>query len=99
MKTLHDGTEVEDSVPTKNVSGARYLLTEQEIAERAAEESKALKEKPLKEWQSQIAATDSKIPRAIEDIIDALDAPTKAKIAKQTLDLYEREKDNPRPKT
>lgn len=39
MKTLHDGTEVEDNVPTKNVSGARYLLTQEEIDARAVEEA------------------------------------------------------------
>lgn len=90
MKTLHDGTIVEDSVPTKNISGERYLLTPDENAQREVEEAHALKQKPLKEWEAKIAATQ--LPRYVEDIIDALDAQTKAKIAKQTLDLYEEKK-------
>jgi hypothetical protein len=43
MKTLHDGTEVSDETPTKNVSGDRYLLTPEETAARQAEEAEARK--------------------------------------------------------
>lgn len=40
MKTLHDGTEVSDDTPTKNVSGERYLLTSKEISDRQKDEAK-----------------------------------------------------------
>lgn len=46
---------------------------------------------PLQAWQEKIAATRFS-DRAIEDIIDALDAPTKAKIAPETLAVYEKRK-------
>ncbi len=39
MKTLYDGTEVSDDTPTKNVSGLRYLLTQEEIEAREQEVS------------------------------------------------------------
>jgi hypothetical protein len=77
---------------TKLVNGEPVPMNAQEIAERQAEEAAWLKEQPLKEWQSRIAATDAKLPRAIEDIIDALDAPIKSKIAKDTLDAYNAKK-------
>ena len=52
--------------------------------------AKQIEEKPFKEWEAKVA--DTQLPRYVEDIIDALDEPTKAKIAKQTLDLYEEKK-------
>ena len=39
MKTLHDGTEVEDNVPTKNTSQGRFLLTQAEIYQRVIDEA------------------------------------------------------------
>lgn len=42
MKTLHDGTQVADDVPTKLVNGQRFLLTDAEIAEREARAAQAL---------------------------------------------------------
>jgi hypothetical protein len=50
------------------------------------------KEELQSAWIKDIEETDKKIPRAIEDIIDALDASTKAKIAKETLDAYSEKK-------
>lgn len=37
MKTLHDGTKVTNSTPTKLVNGKRYLLTDEEINARTVE--------------------------------------------------------------
>ena len=39
-------------------------------------------------WQEKIEALDADMPRALEDIIDALDATTRARIAVDTLDKY-----------
>jgi hypothetical protein len=78
MKTLHDGTEVSDDTPTKNVSGLRYLLTPEEIAARQAEEAAYEAAKPLLQWQSRMAATDSKIPRYVEDLIDGVQSALQA---------------------
>lgn len=49
-------------------------------AERAA--------KPMKDWERAMAETDAKLPRYVEDILDALDKPTRDKVAKKTLDAY-----------
>lgn len=38
MKILFDGSQVEDSVPTKIINGSRYVLTEQEITAKQSEE-------------------------------------------------------------
>jgi len=43
-------------------------------------------------WARDIEETDKKIPRAVEDIIDALDVQTKQKIAISTLDAYNQKK-------
>lgn len=77
---------------TKLVNGEIVPMSPQEIADRQDEEARFLEEAPLKKWEAKIAATDSKLPRVVEDIIDALDAPTKAKISRETLDLYEAKK-------
>lgn len=61
-------------------------------AERDAEDALTAAEKPMKDWLAQMAATDKDIPRAIEDIIDALDAPTRARIAPETLTKYQAKK-------
>ena len=61
-------------------------------AERDAEDAKTAAEKPLRDWQKKMNATDTDLPRAIEDILDALDPPTKAKIPKHTMDKYNNKK-------
>lgn len=76
----------------KLVNGEPEQMTPQEIAERQAEEAAWLKEQPLKQWQARIAVTDAKLPRAIEDIIDAMDAPMRAKLAKETFSAYQEKK-------
>lgn len=56
----------------KLVNGQIVPMTEAEIAARQAEEAAWLAEKPMKEWQARMAATDSKVPRYIEDLIDGV---------------------------
>lgn len=47
---------------------------------------------PLHEWKTKIASTDTKLPRCVEDIIDVLEAPVKARLSSETLSLYEEKK-------
>ena len=61
-------------------------LTEQEQMQRASEEEKWLAEKPMRDWQTQMDAID--LSKDFENIIDALDAPTRARIPAETLDKY-----------
>lgn len=93
MKELYNGNLVPDDTPTKLVNGQRHLLTQVEIDARTAEEEAYLAAKPMKEWEAKIKATDSQLPRALEDIIDALDETTKDKLAKETLDKYNEKKE------
>lgn len=60
--------------------------------ERAAEDAKWEEKKQMKQWQQEIAATDAHLPRALEDIIDALDAETKSRIASKTMDRFNAKK-------
>lgn len=48
--------------------------------------------KPTKDWERAMAETDAKLPRYVEDILDALDKPTRDKVAKKTLDAYNEKK-------
>ena len=48
--------------------------------------------KPTKDWERDMAETDAKLPRYVEDILDALDKPTRDKVAKKTLDAYNEKK-------
>jgi hypothetical protein len=77
---------------TKLVNGEPIPMTAQEIAERQAEEAAWEAGRADREWQEKIKKTDAKIPRYVEDIIDALDGPTKGKIAQATLDAYNEKK-------
>lgn len=74
----------------KLVNGILVDLTPQEILIRQAEEKAWSDNLQIREWENKISA--SALPRYVEDIIDALDAVTKAKIAKETLDLYQEKK-------
>lgn len=76
----------------KLVNGQLVDLTPQEIAEREAEEAAFLAAKPTKDWERAMAETDAKLPRYVEDILDALDKPTRDKVAKKTLDAYNEKK-------
>ena len=48
--------------------------------------------KPTKDWERAMAETDAKLPRYVEDILDALDKTTRDKVAKKTLDAYNEKK-------
>lgn len=48
--------------------------------------------RPMKDWERAMAETDAKLPRYVEDILDALDKPTRDKIAKKTMDAYDEKK-------
>ena len=74
----------------KLVNGEVIAMTEQEIAERQAEEAAYLKARPLQEWQSKIAATDAKLPRYVEDLIDMIDSkiPIKSDLPVELMSAY-----------
>ncbi len=76
----------------KLVNGQLVDLTPEEIAARQAEEAAWLAERPVKNWEAAMSETDAKLPRYVEDIIDAMDKPTRDKIAKKTLDAYNEKK-------
>jgi hypothetical protein len=46
----------------------------------------------LRKWEEEMAASDAVIPRWAEDIIDALDNPTRNRIAKETRDKIDAKK-------
>lgn len=88
MKQLHDGTMVSLDTPTRSTSRGRKLLTVKEISSREAEEAIELADKPLKDWETAMKASDNPITRGLEAVMDALDAPTRARIDSITLDKY-----------
>ena len=55
----------------KNVNGVRIQFTAEEEIARDAEELVAAQEKPMNDWMSSIQATDSGMPRYMEDLITA----------------------------
>ena len=61
-------------------------FTPEEEAARDAEEAQVAADKPMKDWLSAMAATDNDIPRALEDLYDAMSPATQAKVAKKTRD-------------
>ena len=66
-------------------------LTAEEIAAREAEEAAALAAKPMNDWKAEIQETDGDInARVIEEIYEALEAPVKAKLSKETKDRFAR---------
>jgi len=67
-------------------------IKENEKAAYAAKLAAELAVKPMKDWEAAMAETDAKLPRYVEDIIDAMDKPTRDKISKKTLDAYNEKK-------
>ena len=65
-------------------------FTQAEEDVRDTEESAELAAKPTREWQSEIQAIN--ISDDLENIIGALDAPTRARIAPETIDKYNAKK-------
>ncbi|CAB4139843.1 hypothetical protein UFOVP353_54 [uncultured Caudovirales phage] len=77
---------------TKLVNGEPVPMNASEITARQAEEAAWEAGRAMREWKTNIAATDSKLPRYVEDILDALDNTTRSKIATETLDAYNTKK-------
>lgn len=67
-------------------------FTDKERAEREKEQKKWDDGKPMREWVFKILKTDKTMPRALEDIIDALDDEAKSRIAVKTLEAYNEKK-------
>jgi len=67
-------------------------VKESEKAAYAAKLAADLAERPVKNWERAMAETDAKLPRYVEDIIDAMDKTTRDKISKKTLDAYNEKK-------
>ena len=67
-------------------------LTAAERVERQSEEADDAAKRPMREWKDSVMRTDRTMPRYVEDIIDALPANTKAKIAIETLNAYNEKK-------
>lgn len=57
-------------------------------AERDAEDARDAREKPMRDWKREMSDSDRYMTRAVEDLIDALSASVKSKIAKETMDKY-----------
>lgn len=62
----------------KNVCGEEVEMTAEEIAARQAEEAAYEAAKPLAQWQARMAATDAKVPRYVEDLIDGVQSALQA---------------------
>lgn len=60
-------------------------LTDAEKDAIVAERNAAEAAKPLRDWKLQMRDSDADMPRWAEDIIDAMDAPAKARIAAETM--------------
>jgi len=67
-------------------------IKENEKAAYAAKLAAELAVKPMKDWERAMAETDAKLPRYVEDIIDAMDKATRDKIDKKTMDAYNEKK-------
>ncbi len=52
-----------------NKGGIKVQFTPQEEIDRDAEETQYLADKPMADWQSSMASTDSSMPRWFEDYI------------------------------
>jgi len=61
-------------------------FTQEEEAARDAEEAQVAADKPMNNWLSAMEATDNDIPRALEDLYDAMSPATQAKVATKTRD-------------
>ena len=67
-------------------------IKEREKATYAAKLAADLAEKPLKDWERVMSETDVKIPRIIEDIIDAMPKAQQEKLSAKTLEAYNEKK-------
>lgn len=60
--------------------------------ERAAEDAVWASTKKAREKRDKLSALDAKMPRYVEDIIDAMDSGMKARLAQETLSKYQEKK-------
>lgn len=60
--------------------------------ERAAKDAAWASTKKAREKQDKLSALDAKMPRYVEDIIEAMDAGMKARLAQETLAKYHEKK-------
>ena len=60
--------------------------------ERAAEDAAWASTKKAREKQDRLSALDAQMPRYVEDIIEAMDAGTRARLAGETLSKYQEKK-------
>lgn len=60
--------------------------------ERAAEDAAWASTKKAREKQDRLSALDAQMPRYVEDIIEAMDAGTRARLAQETLAKYQEKK-------
>ena len=70
---------------THNINGVEVPFTQEEEAARDAEEAQAATDQPMFDWLQAMALTDD-IPRALEDLYDAMSPATQAKVATKTRD-------------
>ena len=81
------------AIATKPGEATEHVdLSAEEQTQRTQEESAFFASRPLDVWKASMARTDAGLPRYAEDIIDALDAPARARIAPETLDKYNAKK-------
>ena len=75
----------------KYVNGELVNLSNKEIANREKENQAHIKNLPFEKWKLEISAAH--MDRTTEDIIDALDAPVRARLAPETKDRYDIKKE------
>lgn len=68
----------------KLVNGELVDLSPEDIAQFDADRARAAIEKPIKDWEDEMAKTDKDMPRYAENIIASMDAEQFARLDKKT---------------
>lgn len=76
MRTIADVGDIPGKAPLTD--DERRAFADEWAAEAAA--------RPLRQWQAAMAATDAEVPRALEDLFDALAPAQQAAVAPATRD-------------
>lgn len=71
---------------TRMVNGVAVPLTPDEEAARDVEELAGERRRALRQWKQDLAALDQRMPRALEDLIEAQAADVRAKLPQETTD-------------
>ena len=82
------GTATRPGTPTIEVD-----LTPFEQAEKDQKDADFRAGQPERDWLYEIAASDNKMPRGLEDVIEALDTPTRNRINSETIGRYNAKKE------